>query len=180
MNANLHILHCIGRRTECVDGISGADVTFSPNFINTVPKNSYTFTPYMKKILVFILAVFYLGTSVGATVNLHYCMGRLVNWDLSHSKKRTEHNQCKKCGMEKAKAVKGGCCEDKYKVLQGEKDQKAESAYKSSHPVAVAAVTTSPSFLMPVVTSVSEEHPVSNAPPRCGIPARIRYCVFRI
>lgn len=135
----------------------------------------------MKKLLVFILAVFYLGTSVGATVNLHYCMGQLVNWDFSHKQKRTAHTRCDKCGMEKVKSKKNGCCEDKYKVLQVEKNQKAENAYQAGQPPVTAAVITPfPSFISPVVASVSEEHPVSNAPPRSGIPSRIRYCVFRI
>ena|SRR6266545_282469 len=130
----------------------------------------------MKKVLVSILAVFYLGTSMGATVNLHYCMGRLVNWDFSHSEKRI----CDKCGMEKVKNNKKGCCEDKYKVLQVEKDQKAESTYHPNQPVAVAITTSFPSFLTPVVASISEEQPVCNAPPRSCVSACIRNCVFRI
>jgi hypothetical protein len=36
----------------------------------------------MKKILVSILAVFYLASSVGATVHLHYCMDKFINWSL--------------------------------------------------------------------------------------------------
>jgi hypothetical protein len=130
----------------------------------------------MKKFLVFIFALFYLGTSVGATVNLHYCMGRLVNWDLTIKETHT----CGKCGMEKVKTKKNGCCEDKYHVLQVEKDQKGENRYQPAAPVALAVITTYPSFVTPVITSISEEHPVSNAPPRSGVPLRIRYCIFRI
>jgi hypothetical protein len=130
----------------------------------------------MKKLLVSILAIFYLGTSIGATVNLHYCMGELVNWDLSIQETHT----CGNCGMEKVKSKKSGCCEDKHQRLQVEKDQKAENRYQPEAPVSVAVITTFPSFVMPVTTSVTEEYPVSNAPPRSIIPVRIRYCIFRI
>jgi hypothetical protein len=130
----------------------------------------------MKKFLVSILAIFYLGTSVGATVNLHYCMGRLVNWDLSIKETHT----CGKCGMEKVKTKKNGCCEDKYQVLQVEKDQKGEKRYQPETPVGIAVVTTFPSFITPVVSSIPEEYPVSNAPPRSRVPLHIRYCIFRI
>ena len=37
----------------------------------------------MKKLLITILALVYLTVSSGATVNLHYCMGKLMSWDLS-------------------------------------------------------------------------------------------------
>jgi hypothetical protein len=130
----------------------------------------------MKKFLVSILAIFYLGTSVGATVNLHYCMGELVNWDLSVQDTHT----CGNCGMEKVKNKKNGCCEDKQHILQVEKDQKAESRFQTDAPVSVAVIHTYPSFIMPVTTSVTEEYPVSNAPPRSIVPVRIRYCIFRI
>lgn len=131
----------------------------------------------MKKLLVSILAIFYLGTSVDATVNLHYCMGQLVNWHLSVKETHT----CGKCGMEKVKTKKNGCCEDKYQVLQVEKDQKAESRYLAGSPAGIAVITTFPSFsIMAVASSVTEEYPVSNAPPRSKVPVHIRYCIFRI
>lgn len=130
----------------------------------------------MKKFLVSILAIFYLCTSVGATVNLHYCMGQLVNWDLSIKETHT----CSKCGMEKVKAEKNGCCEDKHHVLQVEKDQKGENRYQPEAPVGIAIITTFPPYITPVASSISEEYPVSNAPPRSGVPVRIRYCIFRI
>ena len=128
----------------------------------------------MKKLLVSIIAVLYLGTSMGATVNLHYCMGRLVNWDFSHEKHRT----CDKCGMEKK--GKSGCCEDKYKVLQVEKDHKAGNVYQLLQPPAIEHTTLYSSFSSVLVPAISEEQPVSNGPPRSQVPVHIRLCVFRI
>jgi hypothetical protein len=148
----------------------------SPEFYKWGSEKTLYFYSDMKKFLVSILAIFYLGTSVGATVNLHYCMGKLVNWDLSLKETHT----CGKCGMEKVKTKKNGCCEDKYHVLQVEKDQKGETQYQPEAPVGIAVITTFPSYINPVASSISEEYPVSNAPPRTGVPIHIRYCIFRI
>ena len=148
----------------------------SPEFYKWGSEKTVYFYSDMKKFLVSILAIFYLGTSVGATVNLHYCMGKLVNWDLSIKETHT----CGKCGMEKVKTKKNGCCEDKYHVLQVEKDQKGENRYQSEAPVGIAVITTFPSFIIPVPATISEEYPVSNAPPRTGVPIYIRICIFRI
>lgn len=82
--------------------------------------------------------------------------------------------------MEKVKNKKTGCCEDKYKLLQVEKDQKAENAYHADAPVSVAVVTTYPFFSVPVGTSICEAYPVCNAPPNNQVPLRIRYSIFRI
>jgi len=148
----------------------------SPEFYKTLSEKTVYFYSVMKKFLVFIVAVFYLGTSIGATVNLHYCMGRLTNWDLSIKETHT----CDNCGMEKVKSKKGGCCEDKHHRLQVEKDQKAENRYQPEAPVDIAVVTNFPTFVISVPSSISEEYPVSNAPPRSKVPLRIRYCNFRI
>jgi hypothetical protein len=72
----------------------------------------------MKKFLAAILAIVYLTVSSGATINLHYCMGKLMSWDLSAKNKNT----CGTCGMEKA--GQKGCCHDEHKQLKAEKDQK--------------------------------------------------------
>jgi hypothetical protein len=82
--------------------------------------------------------------------------------------------------MEKVKTKKNGCCEDKYQVLQVEKDQKGETRYQPGTPFGIAVITIFPSFITPVPSSISEEYPVSNAPPRSWVPVRIRYCIFRI
>jgi len=115
----------------------------------------------MKKFLVTILALVYLTASSGATINFHYCMGKLVNWDLSHKSK----SKCNNCGMEKAGHK--GCCHDEQKQVKIEKDQKAtESSFQLIEMVATALLPSHielPSFQ---ISSVTEENPVSNAPPR--------------
>ena len=64
----------------------------------------------MKKFITAILAVLYLGTSSGATIHMHYCMGKLADWGLGHQNSKT----CGNCGMEKPdktfEALQVYCC----------------------------------------------------------------------
>lgn len=63
----------------------------------------------MKKFLIGILAIIYLGVSTGFVINKHYCMGKIASADLMHN------NKCGKCGM---KNSSGGCCKDEFKVIK--------------------------------------------------------------
>jgi hypothetical protein len=115
----------------------------------------------MKKILVSILAVFYLTSSVGAIVHLHYCMDKLVNWCLLKS----EGNKCDKCGMEKD----GGCCKDEEKVIKNNVDQSVVG------PVAPSTQGFSTAVLFPFIntsedrfSSLIEKYPICHAPPLIG------------
>lgn len=74
----------------------------------------------MKKVLAAILAVLYLGTSTGATVHIHYCMGELADMGLGKNKSKT----CGKCGMEKSDEKDNGCCKDEQKFIKNTTDQK--------------------------------------------------------
>ena len=128
----------------------------------------------MKKILVSILAVFYLTSSVGATVHLHYCMDELINWSLLNS----DGNKCEKCGMDKD----GGCCKDENKFVKNNVDQKvAEAALQLIQTATVAtpvALIYPPEHYFP---SLIQEYPESNAPPRSkGVGIYILNSVFRL
>ena len=126
----------------------------------------------MKKILVSILAVFYLASSVGATVHLHYCMDKLINWSLLKS----DGDKCGRCGMDKD----GGCCKDEHKVVKNSFDQKTT---ESSIEVIKFLPVTSPVAVYNIsefYSSLIHEYPVSNAPPINGKGIYIRNCVFRI
>ncbi|HEY4206556.1 MAG TPA: hypothetical protein VGM31_07085, partial [Puia sp.] len=94
----------------------------------------------MKKVLVTILAFLYLSTSMGATVHLHYCMGKLVGWGLLDNGGKA----CLSCGMLKQAAGDGcmvamkGCCHDEQKLIKNEKDQKpGQSSPELVKPVPV-------------------------------------------
>ena len=128
----------------------------------------------MKKLLVSILAVFYLTSSVGATVHLHYCMDKLINWSLLNS----DGDKCDKCGMQKD----GGCCKDENKFVKNNVDQKV--AEPATQLIQMAAVATPAALIYPselYFSSLIQEYPISNAPPRSnGAGIYILNSVFRL
>jgi hypothetical protein len=67
----------------------------------------------LKKIAIILLLCVYSVSSIGATIHLHYCMGKFVNWSVTH----IENDVCEKCGM-KEDADKKGCCKDEHKEIK--------------------------------------------------------------
>ncbi|THU38026.1 hypothetical protein FAM09_15180 [Niastella caeni] len=130
----------------------------------------------MKRLIVTILALFYLGTSTGATIHLHYCMGKLVEMKLWHS----EADKCGNCGMKKKTACEKKCCKDEHKLVKLEKaHQKAiENIFQFTQFVATLPVSYF-EFPQVYIPSVAQELPVSHGPPR-SIPIHILHCTFRI
>lgn len=143
-------------------------------------RNYYYFCCGMKKVLALILAVFYMATSTGATLHVHYCMGKLVDVQLWKSDvKKT----CSKCGTESSKkSCVRKCCRDTHKTVKLEKDQK--TAERMVDAMQFTALVTPVDYvdLSPVYsTSLVEEYPVSNAPPRSSkIHLHILHCLFLI
>ena len=75
----------------------------------------------MKKIVIAILAIIYLFTSMGASIELHYCMGKFADQSLWQS----GSSKCRICGMQKKnKSVNKGCCRDEYKLVKVEQHQR--------------------------------------------------------
>jgi hypothetical protein len=128
----------------------------------------------MKKILVSILAVFYLASSVGATVHLHYCMDEFIDWSLLKS----DGDKCDKCGMEK----EGDCCKEENKFVKNNIDQKV--AESSIQPIKMEAVATLDAFIYTSeyhFISIIQENHLSHAPPRNnGVGIYILNNVFRL
>ncbi len=129
----------------------------------------------MKKLFVIILAFLHLSASAGVGLHMHYCMGKLADWDLSQKASRV----CGTCGMEKS--GKNDCCKDEYKFVKSSNDQKAaESAFELMQLASIALPATVFQTLTVDLTSVSEAYPISHAPPNTRPAAYIRNCVFRI
>src|SRR5258706_11405377 len=127
----------------------------------------------MKKFIVAILAVLYLGTSVGATVHLHYCMNKLVNWSLWAKK----GDNCSKCGMSKTEKQASGCCKDEQKRVKVENDQKAGESYQMLQLNSIVIPATFYELPTVYLPSVTEKSPLSHGPPRSGTIAEyIRNC----
>lgn len=131
----------------------------------------------MKKALIVILSFFYLSSSVGATVHLHYCMNRLVDWSLWNDNDK----KCAKCGMEKSQEEDSGCCKDEHKQVKLDNDHKASVNFLLSHLVSIAVPSPLFELFDIKLPTVTEKNPLSHAPPRSSdISVYIRNCVFRI
>jgi hypothetical protein len=132
----------------------------------------------MKKFLTAILALAYMTASTGATVHMHYCMGKLADWGLEHSTSKT----CDKCGMEKSGEKDNGCCKDEHKFVKNNTDQKtAETAFQLIQLIAVALPVSFVEIPANYFPSVTEGNPISHAPPHSSsVAVYIRNCVFLI
>ncbi|MES3016138.1 MAG: hypothetical protein V4721_00095 [Bacteroidota bacterium] len=75
----------------------------------------------MKKFILLVLVMFYLGVSSGLTVNIHYCMGELIGWSMNDE----NDSGCTNCGM--AKAESGKCCKDQQHKLEVKESLKASA-----------------------------------------------------
>jgi hypothetical protein len=132
----------------------------------------------MKKLGVAILALLFISTSTGAELYMHYCMGKMADWGFGHNDSKT----CSGCGMEKSKTENNGCCKDEHTFLKNNTDQKiAEAAFELAQVMAVALPASFIEMAPGDFHSVTEENPVSHAPPRsCGVAVYIRNRVFLI
>ncbi len=131
----------------------------------------------MRKTIALILAVLYLGTTTGATVHMHYCMGELAEWGLGYNKSKT----CGKCGMEKSDEKDNGCCKDEHKFVKNDNDQKPAESFVINFALHVFDLPAEYFSAIEIPFSGTEKYPVSHAPPRsCGVPVYIRNCIFLI
>jgi|SRR5882757_5941891 len=138
----------------------------------------------MKKFLATILAIVYLSTSMGTTVHLHYCMGKLVAWGLlDHTSK-----DCTFCGMQNKPAAdecmvtNTGCCRDEQMQIKSSKDVKLSqnSLELAKITVTIADVPYS-AWIDPFVISPVLVQSLANGPPLTGdVPVFLRNCNFRI
>jgi hypothetical protein len=139
----------------------------------------------MKKVFAAILAIVYLSTSMGATVHLHYCMGRLMSWGL------TEHagKSCDFCGMKKDRASgecmvgMKNCCHEESRQIKNDKNQKTTQEFFNLVNAAPAvAHLPQPVWMSAQVPSPVLSQPVSHGPPlaAASVPVFLRNRTFRI
>jgi hypothetical protein len=133
----------------------------------------------MKRSIVSILAFLYLSTSMGATIHLHYCMGKLADWGIWHA----DSSKCGKCGMQKSHtSMDDGCCKDEYKQIKNDKDQKLSEGFSQLNKAGIEIISLSfpvYSITLPVISS--QDFPKANASPRsCHTSLNIINCVFLI
>ena len=131
----------------------------------------------MKKVLLSILALIYLANVSGASLQLHYCMGKLVRIGVVPETKK----QCSHCGMEKSSSGAKHCCKDESKKVSSDRDVKAVIStlqYLKSPAASVLSIEHYPDEVPFVISSVVA-FPVSNAPP-VAAPLYLMFGVFRI
>ncbi|PWJ58663.1 hypothetical protein CLV98_10328 [Dyadobacter jejuensis] len=118
----------------------------------------------MKKILAILLVFFYLGTTSGFSLHMHYCMGELI--DLGLTKSDFEH--CGNCGMEKSHSTKSGCCKEESKKIQTDDASPGVDAGFNTLLLspAVLEMKILPPFTLTTVLSPQKDYPVGPAPPR--------------
>lgn len=123
------------------------------------------------------MAVLYLGASTGATVQVHYCMGKMVSMQFGKKLQK----KCGKCGDKDPKSCAKDCCKDEHKLVKLEKDQKISE--NTMHFAKNAILT--PVFCVETpkvhIVSATQDYPKNNAPPRSNkIPTFIQNCAFLI
>jgi len=129
----------------------------------------------VKKALVTILLVTYAFASSGVSVDLHYCMGKLIGLELDYSAK----SGCSNCGM--STKAQEGCCDNKQIQVKVDKEQQVTYNNISlfNHQIAIA-----PEY--PIIdgflhSSTIIAHPSIHGPPLIThIPVYLFNCTFRI
>lgn len=111
----------------------------------------------MKKAIVILLLVLYSASTIGATINMHYCMNKFASISLSTDKK----DKCPKCGMRNT-----GCCKDEKKQIKLSLDQqKAEYNQSVNNQAVVLTITNSICFKNHFVAIEKNKQAYLHAPP---------------
>ena len=115
----------------------------------------------MKRFFVTILSILYLASAMGATVDVHYCMGKSVGANFVHK----DDDKCRKCGMTKSKTK--GCCQDKSETFKTGEHQLANVSFDIAQvPVAILPTRIAIYYSFTPVYNYSITQPVLvNAPP---------------
>jgi len=126
----------------------------------------------MKKFLVTILAIVYLGVSSGVAMTIHYCMGKVSSVELLKHK-----DNCSKCGMKSG----SGCCTDEFKIVKLTDSHKLIiNDLNISAPVAIIndsqSIFDSNVFLTQTTSDFNNHSP----PESQNISLNVLYSVFRI
>ena len=127
----------------------------------------------MKKVFAIFIAVLYLAVSSGIALEIHHCMGKILDFSLVHS----GGHKCGKCGMPKGS---NECCKDELKFVKLQDFHKLIDAdYKITAPEAVFVST---HFLVnhTAIGLVPIKDHNNNSPPQFPSSLCILNCVFRI
>ena len=126
----------------------------------------------MKRILVTILAIIYLGVSSGVAMTINYCFGKLSSIDIFH-----HTGKCSKCGMK----TNGGCCTQEFKIVKLTDSHKLVSNDLNISVPVVIINNSNSIFNSNIFSSTITSDLKNHSPPLYqGVPLNILYRVFRI
>ncbi len=117
----------------------------------------------MKRLLTIVIAMSYLCLSIGITVHIHYCMGRIVGTSfIEHD----DDHHCSHCGMKKTSSKKG-CCKDEHKLFKSTNDQHIAKLLTLQAGFGELVIIPQTSFLHEVYFASVYKNPSAkaNAPP---------------
>jgi len=129
----------------------------------------------MKKILVAILLVIYTFAASGASIDLHYCMGKLIGLDFDYVSKK----DCGNCGM--PTKDKKGCCNNKQIQSKVDKDQQAvynNISFSNEHFAIVPHYTIADGVI--INSAIITYHSIHPPPLIQHSPTYLLNCNFRI
>jgi hypothetical protein len=131
----------------------------------------------MKKLVITILAIFYLGVSSGATVHFHHCVGELVEWGFSDNS-LDEDGKCTSCGMKQGNSEL--CCKSQKQELKLKEGCKAPlSVFQIQAFILVPQSYIDFSIL--AIPKANQQDLILFSVPKWGkTPTFIRNCNFRI
>jgi len=131
----------------------------------------------MKKFIVYIVAVLYLGLSTGATFQLHFCMGKLVGSSIWSAVKT---DRCNKCDMAKNNG-KNKCCKDEHRTIIVKQDQTTQkTAYQPVQLIATGLIPSVTDVLVTPIIDLSFVQSHSKSPPDYQVPLYIHNCSLLI
>ena len=132
----------------------------------------------MKKFLIAILAFLYIISFIGATVYMHYCMGKLASDGLvNHTSKA-----CNKCGMKKTGQENKDCCKNESKFLKSQQNFNVTLDLYHLRQSVAAALSVSYLIIPSVgIFILREENSIILSPSQSSdVALYIRNCVFLI
>jgi hypothetical protein len=128
----------------------------------------------MKKLIVFILMLVYGLSSMGMSVNLHFCCGKLDDISFSLPKEKS-------CAKDHDTIAKKHCCDDKHLEFKLKADQEPTAKWIQAYKQLIAPSITvvSYTFWQPQHQPVNE---LATGPPLAAssLPLFIKNRVFRI
>jgi hypothetical protein len=126
----------------------------------------------MKKLLTLLLAIVYISLNTGATVSLHFCMDKLVNWSLGDNRSQ----KCKSCGMEKDE----NCCKDENRFVRVDSDQTLSGTIQFVAAPVINIFSLSIDMAWDRLRVKDQQTFSHSSAPGIGVNHLIRNCVFRI